>query len=344
MKNDDDFTRVGDLLPMLIPAARDMKPRRKPEAITKAQTDLMNATAAHQAQEYGTEELAYMPSQLVQCTFPHDDPGMVPAWSRSTPWLTVTFQPGYRVDPKTRKPACIGYPFGTVPRLLMFYVMTEAERIKNRHELTAEEKRTIYLGRSLNKFMLNIGMNPENGAGKRSDKKRLKSQVERFMRVRINFDQVHASGNGYAFADTLISERGEFWWTAKHDDQEDLFQSYIVLSEEFYRRVMQTCVPLDVMALRALKNSCLHLDLYAWCIYRAYTLARGRGGKPVTIEWQSFMMQLGSSYRHVRQFRDRVKKELPVVTPFLKHLRVEATKRGITVHPPKLAVIPRRSA
>lgn len=207
---------------MLIPAARDIKPRRKPKTITKAQTDLMNATAAHQAQEYGTEDLAYMPSQLVQCTFPHDDPGMVPAWSRSTPWLTVTFQPGYRVDPKTRQPECIGYPFGTVPRLLMFYVMTEAERMKNRPELTAEEKRTIYLGRSLNKFMLNIGMNPDNGAGKRSDKKRLKSQVERFMRVRINFDQVHASGNGYAFADTLISERGEFWWTAKHNDQEDL--------------------------------------------------------------------------------------------------------------------------
>jgi hypothetical protein len=54
MKHDDDFTRVGDLLPMLIPAARDIKPRRKPKAITKAQIDLLNATAAHQAQEYGS--------------------------------------------------------------------------------------------------------------------------------------------------------------------------------------------------------------------------------------------------------------------------------------------------
>lgn len=74
------------------------------------------------------------------------------------------------------------------------------------------------------------------------------------MRVRINFDQPNASGDGYRFADTLISERGQFWWTAKHDDQEDLFQSYIVLSEGFYRQVMQTCVPLDMMALGALKK------------------------------------------------------------------------------------------
>ena len=261
-----------------------------------------------------------------------------------SPWLTVTFQPGFRVNPKTQQPECIGYPYGTVPRLLMFYVMTEAERMKNRQELTDEQKRTIYLGGSLNKFMLNIGLNPDNGAGKRSDKRRLKNQVERFMRVRINFDQAHASGDGYAFADTLISERGQFWWTAKHEDQEGLFQSYIVLSESFDRQVMHTCVPLDMMALRALKNSCLHLDLYAWCLYRAYTLTRGRGGKPVTIDWQSFMMQLGSSYRHIRQFRNRVKKELAIVTPFLRHLKVEATPRGIIVHPLRLAVIPGRSA
>lgn len=285
-----------------------------------------------------------MPSQLVQCTFPHDDPGAVSAWSRSTPWLTVTFQPGFRVNPKTRQPECIGYPYGTVPRLLMFYVMTEAERMKNRQELTDEQKRTIYLGSSLNKFMLNIGLNPENGAGKRSDKRRLKNQVERFMRVRINFDQSHATGDGYAFADTLISERGQFWWTAQHDSQEGLFQSYIVLSESFYRQVMHTCVPLDMMALRALKNSCLHLDLYAWCLYRAYTLTRGRGNKPITIDWQSFMLQLGSSYRQIRQFRNRVKKELPVVAPFLRHLKVEATQRGITVHPLRLAVISSRTA
>ena len=344
MKHDDGLTRVGDILPAILPAARDIKPRPKPKALTKAHIDLLNATAAYQVQEYGTEELAYMPSQLVQCTFPHDDPGTVPAWSRSTPWLTVTFQPGFRVNPKTRQPESIGYPYGTVPRLLMFYVMTEAERMKNRQELSDEQKRTIYLGSSLNRFMLNIGLNPDNGAGKRSDKRRLKNQVERFMRVRINFDQPNASGDGYRFADTLISERGQFWWTAKHDDQEDLFQSYIVLSEGFYRQVMQTCVPLDMMALRALKNSCLHLDLYAWCLYRAHTLAHGRRGKPVTIDWQSFMMQLGSSYRLIRQFRNRVQKELAVVTPFLKHMKVEATQRGITIHPSRLAVIPTRRA
>ncbi|MGC8536619.1 MAG: replication protein RepA [Rhizomicrobium sp.] len=344
MNQNDEFTRIGDILSKPFPAAKEIKPARKPKDITKAQIDLLNAIAAHQAQEYGTEDLAYMPSQLVQCTFPHDDPGTMPAWSRSTPWLTVTFQPGFRVNPKTRQPECIGYPYGTVPRLLMFYVMTEAERMKNRQELSDEQKRTIYLGSSLNKFMLNIGLNPDNGAGKRSDKRRLKNQVERFMRVRINFDQAHTSGDGYAFADTLISERGQFWWTAKHENQEGLFQSYIVLSESFYRQVMHTCVPLDMMALRALKNSSLHLDLYAWCLYRAYTLTRGRGGKPVTIDWQSFMMQLGSSYRHIRQFRNRVKKELAVVTPFLRHLKVEATQRGITVHPLRLAVIPDRSA
>jgi hypothetical protein len=224
----------------------------------------------------------------------------------------------------------------------MFYLMTEIQRKKNRDDITAEEKRTIHLGDSLGEFMRNIGLNPDNGSGKRSDRRRLRDQVERFLRVRVNFEQPHAQDDGYAFADMLISERGEFWWTAKDDDQKDLFESYIVLSEAFYQRVLKNMVPLDIAALRALKNSALHLDLYSWFLYRAHTLRRGKG-EPQSVEWRSFMMQSGSSYKHVRQFRAKVIESLTVVRPFLKHLRIEATEKALTLHPPRLAILPGRS-
>ena len=346
MTRASDLTLVGLLLPDIAKQVAATKTTRKRATkaaeLTRAQEKDITARENFQQQEYGMEELAYMPSQLVQCTFPHHDPGNVPAWSRSTPWLTVTFQPGYRIDQATRQPVCIGYPYGTIPRLLMFYLMTEIQIKKNRDDLTAEEKRTVHLGDSLGAFMRNIGLNPDNGSGKRSDRKRLREQVERFLRVRVNFDQPHVEDDGYAFVDMLISERGEFWWTAKDDDQKDLFESYIVLSENFYQRVLKNMVPLDIAALRALKNSALHLDLYAWFLYRAHTLRRGKG-EAQRVEWRSFMMQSGASYKHVRQFRAKVIESLAVVQPFLKHLRIEATEKGLTLHPPRLAILPGRT-
>jgi hypothetical protein len=116
--------------------------------------------------------------------------------------------------------------------------------------------------------MRNIGLNPDHGSGKRGDRKRLCEQAERFLHVRVNFEQPHAEDDSYAFADMLISERGEFGWAAKDDDQKDLFESYIILSETFYKCVLKNMVPIDPAALRALRNSALHLDLYAVSIER----------------------------------------------------------------------------
>ena len=113
-----------------------------------------------------------------------------------------------------------------------------------------------------------------------------------------------------------------------------------MLSEKFYQRVLKNLVPLDMAALRALKNSALHLDLYAWCLYRAHTLAKG-SKEPQRVEWRSFMMQSGSSYKHVRQFRAKVIAEIGTVTPFLRNMKVEASHKGITIYP-RLAVIPGR--
>lgn len=339
----DEMQSVGELAPDLLAEVKAIKRRRSKGELTQAQEKDIRARIDFEQQEYGTETLAYMPSQLVQCTFPHDDPGEVPTWSRSTPWLTVTFQPGYKTDRKTRQQVCIGYPYGTIPRLLMFYVMAQIQHVKNRDDLTPEEKRTVMLGASLSDFMRNIGLNPDNGTGKRSDKRRLRSQVERFMRVRVNMEAQHDNNeDGYAFSDMLIAEDGEFWWTSHDDDQPDLFTSYIVLSEKFYRRVLKNLVPLDMAALKALKNSALHLDLYAWCLYRGHTLSKGKK-EPQRVEWRSFMMQSGSSYKHVRQFRSRVIAELGQVTPYLKHMRVQADDKGITVYPTRLSIIPPRS-
>jgi hypothetical protein len=60
----------------------------------------------------------------VQVTLPHRNPGDVPAWSRSNGSLTMTVRPGWDHE----KQKTLGYPYGSIPRLLLFWLTAEAVR------------------------------------------------------------------------------------------------------------------------------------------------------------------------------------------------------------------------
>ena len=79
-----------------------------------------------------------MARQLVQCTLPHSNPGNEVLWTRTNGNLTLSLQP--HIDRKTRKAL---YPCGTVPRLLLFWMVTKATQAKSRR---------LHLGHSLSGF------------------------------------------------------------------------------------------------------------------------------------------------------------------------------------------------
>ena len=119
-------------------------------------------------------ERAFLARQLIQCTFPHSDPGNVPIWSRTNGNLTLSIRPLYDEDKAAHK-----YPYGTIPRLFLYWMVTEAARTK---------KRRLYFGQTYPDFMRKLGLNPANG-GVRSDSRRLKDQIERMLRATISFKQ-----------------------------------------------------------------------------------------------------------------------------------------------------------
>ena len=125
--------------------------------LTRDRKKLLDAASAIRLSP-DKEEAAFIARQLVQATLPHKNPGDVPAWTRKNGNLTLTVRPGW----DTRKSAPIGYPYGTVPRLLLFWITTEALRTKSPR---------LQLGNSLTAFMREIGLNPDNGGtgAKRSD-------------------------------------------------------------------------------------------------------------------------------------------------------------------------------
>ena len=183
--------------------------------------------------------------------------------------------------------------------------------------------------------MLDIGMNPYNGTGVRSDARRLREQMERLFRATISFD--YTGEDCTRWLDMQIAPKGQTWWDVRHLDQAVLFGSWIELSEMFFDAITQNPVPLDMRTIRALKKSPLALDLYAWLAYRTFTLK----GKPATISWAQINLQLGSHYSGLNDFVKYAKYALRKVLAIYPRLRVEVVYGGLRLSPSTSLIAPR---
>jgi Plasmid encoded RepA protein len=265
-------------------------------------------------------ERAYMARQLVQCTLPHSDPGNVPVWTRTNGKLMLAIRP--YVDLKTRKAM---YPYGTIPRLLLFWMVTEA---------TQKKTRTIKLGNSLDAFMREIGLNPRTGGGKRGDAARLHIQMERLFRATVTFEDNRETQKAYV--DMQVTSQGMLWWDPKRSRQDNLWESWVVLGEDFYEAITAAPVPVDLRALRALKRSPLALDLYAWLTYTTFSVSQRHASRMVP--WEGLHAQMGAEYAEIRQFRAKVLATLKKIRLVYPALKVEGTPAGLVIHPSTTAI------
>jgi hypothetical protein len=301
---------------------------------TRSRLELIEAAAAIRDQPDAAER-AFMARQLILCTLPHTDPGNVETWTRRAGNAALGIQPAFDFETGRK----IGFPYGTIPRLLLFWITTEVQRTKNRAELGIIEKRTLQLGRSLADFMREVGLNPDTGGGKRGDAKRLHNQMDRLFGSRISFQQImdDAHRHGRAWLNMEVAPRGELWWDPKRPDQGALWQSWILLGEEFYNALVALPVPVDMRALRALKRSPLALDLYAWVCYRAFVIVQ-KNQPPQFMAWTMLMRQLGADYNTVKNFKPKARAALRKIAALYPGLTIGPAKGGFTTHATRLAV------
>lgn len=305
-----------------IPLMKTLAKQTKARELTPAKQKLLDAAATiNQTPEEA--EAAFLARQLVQCTLPHSNPGDIEAWQRKNGNLTLVIRAGW----DSEKKQSIGYPYGSLPRLLLFWVTTEAIRTKNRR---------LSLGHSLSEFMRQLGLVPASaGGGKRSDAKRLQDQMRRLFRAIISFEMnfQEPDHHGTSWLDMPVAPKGEFWWNPKSPDQGILWGSWIELGEDFFKAITAAPVPLDLRALRALKRSPLALDLYALAAYKAFTA--NKTGKQF-IPWDGLLKQLGSDYDagRIDNFKGKVKTTLRKVSAvFPGGLKHTWTRDGLTFLP-----------
>jgi hypothetical protein len=114
--------------------ASNIVPLRPDVQLTRTQRKIIEAKNAiyFQPQPDATD-MAFSARELVQATLPHQTPrGNPPEWYRINGNYTLSIRPGYKTDPKSGMRQCIGYPYGNVPRLLLFWITTEALRTGSR--------------------------------------------------------------------------------------------------------------------------------------------------------------------------------------------------------------------
>lgn len=224
--------------------------------------------------------IGFMSRALVNCTMPHSKIDS-PYYTRKNGVFTLTMKGDEE----------IGVPYGTLPRLIMAFITTEAVKTKNPQ---------IVLGDSLSGFMSQLGI--IKGGGRWGSVTRLRNQMERLFACAISCryaDDLNRGGKNL-----LIADEYNLWWEPKQPEQIQLFASTVTLSQRFFEEVINSPVVFRMDALKLLKQSAMAIDLYTWVTYR-----NSYAKKNSYIPWESLQMQFGSGYPNTAQGKSDFKRK-----------------------------------
>lgn len=275
-----------------------MQPKKINELITEAM-----AIEAEDAKEAGA--LGYMCRSLVQATLPHKSV-KGNEFSRTNGAFTLSLM----------APSSIGLPYGTMPRLLVAWLTSEAVKTKQRE---------LVLGNSLTDFLRELGL--ERCGGARGDITRLKNQMHRLFSSFISC--TYTAGEQASIHNLTLVDSANLWWEPKTSpDQISLFESTVTLSQRFFDEITQNPVPIDTRALYALKRSPMAIDIYCWLTYRMFTLR-----KYTPIPWEALQLQFGADYSRARDFKAAFLEQLAKVQTLYPEAKVAEDKSGLILYP-----------
>jgi hypothetical protein len=270
---------------------------------------------AEEAKNAGT--IGFLARSLVQASLPHSNPGDVPVWSRHNGKFSLTIQPGYTHE--NGQPKSLGLPYGSRPRLILAYLCTQAVRTRSKD---------ILLGDSLSEFMRQLGLSITGG--RRGDITSVRTQMIRLLASTVSFrfsDDSVQVGGGFRIASKEV-----LYWNPKLPSQASLWESYVTLSQELYDHIIESPVPIDMRALKALKRSPMALDLYVWLTYRMSYLK-----KSTEIPWGVLQLQFGAQYGDTRygraRFKQKLREQLKKVLTVYSKATVEEGKSGLILRP-----------
>ena len=139
-------------------------------------------------------------------------------------------------------PSCVGLPYGTIPRLVLAWVTSEAVRVRSPE---------LELGPSLSYFMRELGLVPTGGRW--GNIGRLREQMVRLFASSVTclYEDQHRVG----IYGVKIVQDARLWWDPKSPEQIPLWSSTLRLGTDFYKEIVENPIPIDMHALKTLKQS-----------------------------------------------------------------------------------------
>lgn len=184
-------------------------------------------------------------------------------------------------------PDGVGLPFGVIPRLLINWVLMEA--------FTKKEKKIILDDQSLDDFLRKLDILKEGHVYKH-----FHDQMQRIFGsvYGISYDDKEMR---FTKRHTIwIANRERYYWDQSETDEKEKNQSYIILSDSFYSEVAEYPTQISLEALKALKDSPMALDLYAWLTcYLSFLRS------PMLITWEQIHNQFGASNMEFHDFEGK---------------------------------------
>jgi hypothetical protein len=280
-------------------------------AETKAERHAVDAAAAILADEESRMGITH--AGFAMTSLPHKRIGEA-FWRREGHRTTLLVESG-----RDRGGALVGVPYGSIARLILLYLQTEAVRTGSPE---------VELGRSMKSWMGRMSLTT---GGKTYQL--VTEQARRISACRLTFFTDRGNGaegrhNG-AFVQDAISLSG----VVGDGDQPTLWQDRVRLDEGFWRSLREHPVPVREEAIRVIGTRSLAIDVYIWLAYRLHSLA-----KPTPVSWPAVHGQFGVGFRLVRQIKPTFLEALNLALAVYPEAHVDADRDGLVLHPSPPAV------
>ena len=255
--------------------------------------------------------IGYMARALVQATLPHSKV-IGNTFSRSNGLFKLAMMTNFKN----------GLPYGSIPRLLLAWMATEAIKTKDRN---------LLLGSTLTSFMKKLDLIPKSG--RLGTIARFKDQMQRLFSSSVSC--TYDDGKNWAIQNVVPVSRSKLWWNpVENAENSKFFESTVTLNGDFFNEIINNPTPVDVRVLKALKRSPLALDIYCWLTYRMSYLK-----KNISITWSALQLQFGTGYpqtsQGLRDFKKAFVRELCKINLFYPQANIDQIENGLVLKPSK---------
>ena len=274
-------------------------------AATKGERQAIEAAAAVLADE--ENRLGITHAGFAMTSLPHKriEEGL---WKREGHRTTLLVESG-----RSRNGDLIGVPYGSIARLILLYLQTEAVRSNNPE---------VELGRSMKSWMGRMSLTT---GGKTYQL--VTEQARRISACRLTFFTERENGAEARHNGAFVQDAITFA-SVIDDEQPSLWQDRVRLDPGFWLSLREHPVPVREEAIKAIGTRSLAIDVYIWLAYRLHSLS-----KPTPISWAAVHAQFGVGYRLVRQIKPTFMEALNLALAVYPEARVDAEKEKLVLHP-----------